>query len=48
MCSNVRLPLPSTCNALMSADGGGMAPEASDLFHSALSDEYYDNYSDVY
>jgi hypothetical protein len=34
-------------DALMSADGGGMPPEVSDQFHSALSDEYHDVYSDV-
>jgi hypothetical protein len=35
-------------DALRSADGGGMLPEVSDQFHSALSDEYFDVYSDAY
>lgn len=35
-------------NAVLILDEGGLAPEMSDLFHSALADEYYDVYSDVY
>jgi hypothetical protein len=33
-------------DAVMS--GGGLTPQASDLFHSALSDEYYDVYLYAY
>jgi hypothetical protein len=34
--------------ALLGADGGGLHPESSDLFLSAISDEFYDVYSDAY
>ena len=34
--------------ALQGVDGGGLLPESSDLFLSAISDEFYDVYSDAY
>jgi hypothetical protein len=34
--------------ALLDADGGGLPPESSDSFLSAISDEFYDVYSDAY
>jgi hypothetical protein len=35
-------------DALQGVDGGGLHPESSDLFLSAISDEFYDVYSDAY
>jgi hypothetical protein len=35
-------------DALQDVDGGGLHPESSDLFLSAISDEFYDVYSDAY
>jgi hypothetical protein len=34
--------------ALLGADGGGLPPESPDSFLSAISDEFYDVYSDAY
>mgnify|MGYP001807670288 CR=1 FL=1 len=35
-------------DALLGVDGGGLPPESSDLFLSAVLDEFYDVYSDAY
>jgi hypothetical protein len=35
-------------DALQGVDGGGLLPESSDLFLSAIADEFYDVYSDAY
>jgi hypothetical protein len=35
-------------DALQGVDGGGLHPQYSDLFLSAISNEFYDVYSDAY
>jgi hypothetical protein len=42
------LCIAEEAEALLSADGGGLPPESPDSFLSAISDEFYDVYSDAY
>jgi hypothetical protein len=46
----VSQPLTSSeeAEALLGADGGGLPPKPPDSFLSAISDEFYDVYSDAY
>jgi hypothetical protein len=46
-CAHVGV-IAEEADAHQGVDGGGLHPESSDLFLSAISDEFYDVYSDAY